>query len=111
MKKNFNLFRTLSDDNLPLSEALEAQDEESNDINQTTQDISRIIHSLIEEFAAVNDYNMRMDATKNKELRDILEHNRDEETEHAFMLLNLLKKLLPVVETKIQKFLINEEKD
>lgn len=111
MKKKFNLFRTLSDEDLPLSEALEAQDEKSDDIDDKTQDISRIIHSMIEEFAAVNDYNMRMGATKNKELRDILEHNRDEEMEHAFMLLRLLKKSLPIVETKIQKFLLAEQKD
>ena len=37
----------------------------------------------MEELEAVDWYNQRMDACKDPELRAILQHNRDEEKEHA----------------------------
>jgi len=73
-KKDFGLFRVLSNSDLPLSEAMVAQDESHSVLDSETLDISRIIHSIMEELAAFNDYNMRMDATKDEKLREILEH-------------------------------------
>ena len=53
-------------------------------------DQHRAIVSLMEELEAVDWYNQRAKATVNSELRAILEHNRDEEKEHASMVLEWL---------------------
>lgn len=55
-------------------------------------DQHRAIVSLMEELEAVDWYNQRAKATTNPELRAILEHNRDEEKEHAAMVLEWLRR-------------------
>ena len=55
-------------------------------------DTHRAIVSLMEELEAVDWYNQRAKATTNPELRAILEHNRDEEKEHAAMALERLRR-------------------
>ena len=55
-------------------------------------DTHRAIVSLMEELEAVDWYNQRAKATSNPELRTILEHNRDEEKEHAAMALEWLRR-------------------
>ena len=55
-------------------------------------DQHRAIVSLMEELEAVDWYNQRAKATTNPELRAILEHNRDEEKEHASMVLEWLRR-------------------
>ena len=55
-------------------------------------DQHRAIVSLMEELEAVDWYNQRAKATENPELRAILEHNRDEEKEHAAMVLEWLRR-------------------
>ena len=57
-----------------------------------TQDMSRAIQSLMEELEAIDWYNQRADVTNDDELRRILEHNRDEEKEHASMLLEWIRR-------------------
>jgi hypothetical protein len=109
-KNDFRLFRTLSDSNLPLSEALEAPDEPYDLLDSETIDISRIIHSMMEELQAFNDYNIRMYATKDKKLREILEHNRDEESDHFMMLLEMLRMKMPVIDERVKKYLFKEGK-
>ena len=52
-----------------------------------TKDMHRAIASLIEELEAVDYYNQRINACVDPNLRTILKHNRDEEKEHAAMLL------------------------
>jgi len=109
-KNDFRLFRTLSDSNLPLSEALEAPNEPYDLLEAETIDISRLVHSMMEELQAFNDYNIRMDATKDSKLRDVLEHNRDEEADHFTMLLELLRMKMPVVNERLKKYLFKEGK-
>ena len=57
-----------------------------------TRDMHRAIVSLMEELEAVDWYQQRMDATDDRELREILQHNRDEEKEHAAMTLEWLRR-------------------
>lgn len=57
-----------------------------------TQDMARAIQSLMEELEAIDWYGQRMDLTHDDELRRILEHNRDEEKEHASMLLEWIRR-------------------
>ncbi len=61
-------------------------------LSSRTKDLHRAIVSLQEELEAVDWYQQRVDATEDPELREILEHNRDEEKEHAMMLLEWIRR-------------------
>jgi len=61
-------------------------------LSTKTQDMHRAIVSLTEELAAIDSYNQRAEVCKNKGLRAIFEHNRDEEKEHASMLLEWIRR-------------------
>ena len=66
---------------------------ESADVLQPgTKDRHRAIVSLMEELEAVDWYDQRIDAAEDEDLRGILRHNRDEEKEHASMLLEWLRR-------------------
>lgn len=68
-------------------------------------DAHRAIVSLMEELEAVDWYNQRAKATNNPELRAILEHNRDEEKEHAAMALEWLRRADPKFAQHLKTFL------
>jgi len=70
-------------------------------------DQHRAFTSLIEELEAVDWYNQRAKATVDDELRAILEHNRDEEKEHAMMVLEWLRRHDPKLEENMRKYLFN----
>jgi len=55
-------------------------------------DLKKARQSMIEELEAINWYETRIESAKDEELRKILEHNRDEEKEHAAMLLEWIRK-------------------
>lgn len=66
---------------------------ESDDVlTPLTKDMHRAIASLMEELEAVDWYQQRVEATADEELRAILAHNRDEEIEHAAMVLEWLRR-------------------
>ena len=46
----------------------------------------------MEELEAIDWYDQRVDAAQDEDLRAILAHNRDEEKEHAAMLLEWLRR-------------------
>ena len=62
------------------------------ELSDETRDMHRAIVSLMEELEAVDWYNQRVDACKDAELKAILEHNRDEEKEHAAMVLEWIRR-------------------
>ena len=62
------------------------------ELSDETRDMHRAIVSLMEELEAVDWYNQRADACKDPALKAILEHNRDEEKEHASMLLEWIRR-------------------
>jgi ferritin-like protein len=66
--------------------------EDESRLSSRTKDLHRAIVSLQEELEAVDWYQQRADACEDPELREILEHNRDEEKEHAMMLLEWLRR-------------------
>jgi hypothetical protein len=66
--------------------------EAASDLTEATRDMHRAIVSLIEELEAVDWYQQRVDACKNPELKAILAHNRDEEKEHAAMVLEWIRR-------------------
>jgi ferritin-like protein len=66
--------------------------EAASDLTESTRDMHRAIVSLIEELEAVDWYQQRVDACRNPELKAILSHNRDEEKEHAAMVLEWIRR-------------------
>jgi uncharacterized protein len=72
-------------------------------------DQHRAFTSLIEELEAVDWYNQRAKATADGELRAILEHNRDEEKEHATMVLEWLRRHDPKLDLNLRKYLFNDK--
>lgn len=66
--------------------------EGASDLSEATREMHRAIVSLIEELEAVDWYQQRVDACKNPDLRAILAHNRDEEKEHAAMVLEWIRR-------------------
>ncbi|RJG00836.1 encapsulin-associated ferritin-like protein [Noviherbaspirillum sedimenti] len=72
--------------------ASEGFHEATDKLSAETMDMHRAIVSLMEELEAVDWYNQRVDACTDTELRHILEHNRDEEKEHASMVLEWIRR-------------------
>jgi ferritin-like protein len=66
--------------------------EDESKLSSRTRDLHRAIVSLQEELEAIDWYQQRADACDDPELREILEHNRDEEKEHAMMLLEWIRR-------------------
>jgi ferritin-like protein len=57
-----------------------------------TIDRHRAVVSIMEELEAIDWYDQRIDAARDQELKDLLAHNRDEEKEHASMMLEWLRR-------------------
>lgn len=78
---------------------------------QLPQDVieyHRIIKSVIEELEAVDWYNQRAALCMDSEAKAILEHNRDEEIEHACMGLEWLRRNNPVWDEMLREFLFTK---
>src|SRR5260370_37816654 len=82
--------------------------EDANKLGPEVIDQHRAIVSLMEELEAVDWYNQRAKATGNPDLRAILEHNRDEEKEHASMELEWLRRSDPKLGQHLKTFLFTE---
>lgn len=72
-------------------------------------DKHRAVASLMEELEAVDWYDQRVAATDDDELRAVLAHNRDEEKEHAAMVLEWLRRHDPKLDANLRKYLFTEE--
>ena len=83
--------------------------EDANKFGPEVIDQHRAIVSLMEELEAVDWYNQRAKATSNPDLRAILEHNRDEEKEHASMVLEWLRRSDPKLSQHLKTYLFTEE--
>ena len=59
-------------------------------------DLERARQSLREELEAINYYQERIDATRDESLKRILEHNMNEEKEHAAMLMEWIRRNDPL---------------
>jgi ferritin-like protein len=77
-------------------------------LRPATRDLHRAIVSLMEELEAIDWYQQRVDATEDAELRAILQHNRDEEAEHAVMVLEWLRRHDAVLDRKLRAYLFSE---
>lgn len=74
-----------------------------------TRDMHRALVSLMEELEAIDNYNQRANVCADAELKVILEHNRDEEKEHAAMLLEWIQRQDSGFSNKLQVFLFSKK--
>lgn len=76
------------------------------DLSQEARDRARAYKSLIEEIEAVDWYDQRVATEMDPELRAILVHNRNEEIEHATMILEWIRRKMPEAwDPQLQKYL------
>lgn len=78
------------------------------ELSNETRDMHRAIVSLMEELEAVDWYNQRINACKDEQLKAILAHNRDEEKEHASMLLEWIRRRDSTFSKELKEYLFNE---
>jgi ferritin-like protein len=83
--------------------------EDRKDLSKKTLDWHRAAMSLKEELEAADWYNQRVDVTEDESLRKILEHNRDEEKEHAAMLIEWLRRNDEAFAHELKDYLFTEE--
>jgi len=88
--------------------ANEGYHEPIEELSDETRDMHRAITSLMEELEAVDWYNQRVDACKDEELAKILAHNRDEEKEHAAMVLEWIRRRDPKLDEELRDNLFTE---
>ena len=74
-------------------------------LSPETIDFHRAVESLIEELEAVDWYNQRAHACTDAELRAILEHNLNEEIEHASMAREWIRRRSPMFDKQLRKAL------
>ena len=78
-------------------------------LSQETKDMHKAIVSLMEELEAVDWYNQRVDSCADEDLKAILAHNRDEEKEHASMVLEWIRRKDPRFDKELRDYLFTEK--
>ena len=89
--------------------ASEGYHEAEERLSEEAKDLHRAVTSLMEELEAVDWYNQRMDACKDDELRAILKHNRDEEKEHAAMVMEWIRRRDPDFDKELKDYLFTDK--
>jgi len=84
--------------------------EPTEELNPNTRDYTRALNSLKEEIEAVDWYQQRVDATQDEALAAILAHNRNEEIEHACMVLEWLRRNMPNWDENLRTYLFKDKK-
>jgi uncharacterized protein len=79
--------------------------ESAETLRAETREMHRALRSLIEELDAVDWYAQRIDASDDPELAAVLAHNRDEEKEHACMVLEWIRRRDATFDRLLRKFL------
>jgi uncharacterized protein len=88
--------------------ASEELHEPAEKLRAETIEYHRAMVSLMEELEAVDWYNQRADACSDGDLKAILEHNRDEEKEHAAMTLEWLRRRDSGLDEQLRTYLFTE---
>jgi ferritin-like protein len=82
--------------------------EAADNLRPETRDGHRAIRSLMEELEAIDWYAQRVDAALDPGLKAVLAHNRDEEKEHAAMVLEWLRRQDAVLDGFLRRYLFTE---
>lgn len=89
--------------------ALEQMHEQIKDLSDKTRDMHRALASLIEELEAVAWYSQRAEACTDNSLKKILEHNANEEKEHAAMLMEWVRRNDNEFSDQLKEYLFTEK--
>jgi len=79
------------------------------DLSAPARDLHRALASLQEELEAVDYYHQRADRTDDAALKAVLLHNRNEEIEHASMLLECVRRILPEFDAELKTYLFSSQ--
>lgn len=79
------------------------------DLSAEAKQIHRALASLQEELEAIDYYHQRMDRSEDEPLKQILAHNRDEEMEHAAMLLEWIRRQMPEFDGALKTYLFTSK--
>lgn len=82
--------------------------ESASQLKPQTIDRHRAVASIMEELEAVDWYDQRIDAAQDEQLKELLAHNRDEEKEHAAMLLEWLRRQDPKLDEHLRTYLFTD---
>jgi uncharacterized protein len=82
--------------------------EDAEVLSAEVKDRHRAIVSIMEELEAVDWYDQRVEAATDRELAGILAHNRDEEKEHAAMVLEWLRRRDPGFDQHLRTYLFKD---
>src|SRR5579872_327149 len=82
--------------------------EERDVIGPEILDKHRAISTIMEELEAIDWYDQRIKASSNTELQSVLRHNRNEEKEHASMLLEWLRRHDSEFEGHLRTYLFSQ---
>jgi ferritin-like protein len=77
-------------------------------LSEDTREMHRSIVSLMEELEAIDRYRQRADVCADPQLKDVLIHNKNEEIEHASMLLEWIRRHDDHFDTMLRKYLFND---
>jgi len=86
----------------------ESLHEPAEKLSPATIDRHRATVSLMEGLEAVDWYDQRIDAATDETLKEVLRHNRDEEKEHAAMVLEWLRRQDPVLDEQLRTYLFKD---
>jgi ferritin-like protein len=89
--------------------ANEGYHEPIEELSEEARDMHRAIISLMEELEAIDWYQQRVDACRDPALKAILAHNRDEEKEHAAMVLEWIRRRDPKFDEELKDYLFTEK--
>jgi uncharacterized protein len=89
--------------------ANEGYHEPVDELSNESRDMHRAIVSLMEELEAVDWYQQRIDAAKDEDLKKILAHNRDEEKEHASMILEWIRRKDASFDRQLRDYLFTDK--
>ena len=79
------------------------------ELSQEAREFDRVVQSLMEELEALNFYNQRADVTKDESVKELMIHNRDEEIEHACMLMEWLRRNSEPFDEQLRIYMFTEE--
>ena len=79
------------------------------DLSDETREMHRAIVSLMEELEAIDWYSQRVDVCQDPELKAILKHNRDEEKEHAAMLMEWIRRKDKIFSKELKDYLFTDK--
>ncbi|WP_174447775.1 ferritin [Conexivisphaera calida] len=79
-------------------------------VDESVEDLNRARQSLIEELQAMMWYDQRIKETEDEELRSVLAHNRDDEKEHASLILEWIRRHDRAMDRELREILFSAKK-